>query len=441
MTEQNMQADRPEKEKLPLTEAQRQKRMKMIAYPLMGLLFIGSMWLIFAPSSKDREKEGKGFNTEMPTADGTGIIADKKKAYEKAEDEQKQRRREDALHDLGALFGDNAGKVDGTPDDFIPAREGGSTASHVSDRRAGHGAVRSSMTAYEDINATLGNFYERSGQDAEKEELKGRVSELEERLKAERDRKSSTEEQVALMEKSYQLAARYMGHGGNGQTHPAVAPEPSTVEESKKGKTVSAVRQVAHQVVSALGQPVSDEEFIQQHSSDRNYGFHTAVGTKPLTDKNTIAASVYGDQSVTDGQTVRLRLLEPMAVGDRIIPKNSVVVGTARIQGERLAVQITSLEYRGMVIPTELAVYDTDGQAGIFIPGSMEQNTAREIAANMGGSLGSSINISTNAGAQLASDMGKGIILGTSQYIAKKMRTVRVHLKAGYRVMLYQKPQ
>ena len=34
--------------------------------------------------------------------------------------------------------------------------------------------------------------------------------------------------------------------------------------------------------------------------------------------------------------------------------------------------------------------------------------------------------------------LGKGLIQGTSQYIAKKMRTVKVHLKAGYRVMLYQ---
>ena len=75
---------------------------------------------------------------------------------------------------------------------------------------------------------------------------------------------------------------------------------------------------------------------------------------------------------------------------------------------------------------------------GIFIPNSMEMNAVREVAANMGGSLGSSINISTNAGAQLASDLGKGLIQGTSQYIAKKMRTVKVHLKAGYRVMLYQ---
>ena len=68
----------------------------------------------------------------------------------------------------------------------------------------------------------------------------------------------------------------------------------------------------------------------------------------------------------------------------------------------------------------------------------MEMNAVREVAANMGGSLGRSIYISTNAGAQLASDLGKGLIQGTSQYIAKKMRTVKVHLKAGYRVMLYQ---
>ena len=68
----------------------------------------------------------------------------------------------------------------------------------------------------------------------------------------------------------------------------------------------------------------------------------------------------------------------------------------------------------------------------------MEIDAVREIAANMGGSLGSSINISTNAGAQLASDLGRSVIQGTSQYISKKMRTVKVHLKAGYRVLLYQ---
>ena len=86
-------------------------------------------------------------------------------------------------------------------------------------------------------------------------------------------------------------------------------------------------------------------------------------------------------------------------------------------------------------------VYDCDGQAGIFIPGSMEIDAAKEIGANMGSSLGSSINISTDAGAQLASDLGKGVIQGVSQYISKRMRTVKVHLKSGYRVLLYQEKE
>jgi len=39
---------------------------------------------------------------------------------------------------------------------------------------------------------------------------------------------------------------------------------------------------------------------------------------------------------------------------------------------------------------------------------------------------------------QLAADLGKGLIQGTSQYFAKKMRIIKVHLKAGYKVLLYQ---
>ena len=92
-----------------------------------------------------------------------------------------------------------------------------------------------------------------------------------------------------------------------------------------------------------------------------------------------------------------------------------------------------------MIIPVELTIYDSDGQEGIFIPSSMEINAAKEIAANMGTSLGTSINITTDAKAQLLSDLGKGLIQGTSTYISKKIKIVKVHLKAGYKLMLYQK--
>ena len=59
----------------------------------------------------------------------------------------------------------------------------------------------------------------------------------------------------------------------------------------------------------------------------------------------------------------------------------------------------------------------------------------------MGGSLGSSINITTNAGAEIASDLGKGVIQGVSQYITKKMRNVKITLKAGHKLLLYSPEQ
>ena len=427
--------DKPKKERKPLTEAQRLKRQKMIVLPAMVLVFIGAMWLIFAPSSgKEQEPGTGGYNIEMPDADKENrrIIGDKAKAYEQGAMEERQENRSRAMQQLGDLFDRDTAEAD-SDSDFDLANPGG-TEEAV---KPAPKTIQSSAAAYRDLNATLGNFYEQPKNDnAEMDELLERIATLESELESGKERSSTMDEQVALMEKSYELAAKYMG-GQNGTQAAGQTTEPSPVQKAGKN-TAKPVRQVTHQVVSSLGQPVSNAEFVASFSQERNRSFNTAVGITTVSDRNTIPACVYGAQSVTDGQAVRLRLLEPMAVADRIIPRNAVVVGAAKIQGERLAIEITSLEHDGTVIPVELEVYDTDGQPGIFIPNSMEMNAVREVAANMGGSLGSSINISTNAGAQLASDLGKGLIQGTSQYIAKKMRTVKVHLKAGYRVMLYQ---
>lgn len=71
------------------------------------------------------------------------------------------------------------------------------------------------------------------------------------------------------------------------------------------------------------------------------------------------------------------------------------------MQGERLSIALKSIEHNGMIIPIELAVYDNDGQEGIFIPKSMEVDAAKEVGANMGSSLNSSINISSMPGHNL----------------------------------------
>ena len=424
---------KPEKERKPLTEAQRLQRRKMIVLPVMGLVFIGAMWLIFAPSSNKELKPGTdGYNIEMPDADKANrqIIGDKAKAYEQVAMEERLESRDHAVRRLDDMFD----RETADSGDFDLANPGGKEEAE----KPAIQTVQSSAAAYRDLNATLGNFYEQPKEDnAGMDGLLERIAALEAELESEKDRNSTIDEQMALMEKSYELAAKYMG-GQNGTRHTSGHPvEPSTVQKTGKNK-VMPVGQVERQVVSSLGQPMTGAEFAAIFPQERNRGFNTAVGGTTVSDKNTLSACVHGAQSVTDGQAVRLRLLEPMAVAERIIPRNAVVVGTARIQGERLEIGISSLEHDGTIVPMELEVYDTDGQPGIFIPNSLELNAVKEVAANMGSSLGSSINISTNAGAQLASDLGKGLIQGTSRYIAGKMRTVKVHLKAGYRVMLYQ---
>ena len=424
--------EKPKKERTPLTEAQRLKRQKMIVLPAMVLVFIGAMWLIFAPSSGKEQQPGTGgYNIEMPDADKADkqIIGDKAKAYEQEAMEERQQNRSRAMQQLGDMFDREVEETDGDKE-FDLANPDGTKEAETSAPKT----IQSSAAAYRDLNATLGNFYEQPKNDnAEMDELLERIASLESELQSSKDGNSAMDEQVALMEKSYELAAKYMGGKNNAQETGQATP----VQKAGKN-TAKPVKQVAHQVVSSLGQPMSNAEFAAAFSQERNRAFNTAVGGTTVSDRNTLSACVYGAQSVTDGQAVKLRLLEPMAVADKIIPRNAVVVGAAKIQGERLDIGITSLEYGGTIIPVELAVYDTDGQPGIFIPNSLELNAVKEVAANMGGSLGSSINISTDAGAQLASDLGKGLIQGTSQYIAKKMRTVKVHLKAGYRVMLYQ---
>lgn len=434
-----------------LTEEERQRRKKFIIYPLMFLLFAGSMWLIFAPSEKEEEKQAKGFNTEVPDPMAAELIGDKKKAYEKEVMEEKEQERSRAMQSLSSLFGEMTG---GQP---AQSSEELALKTDLSERDNGFGSrtaapqdgFHASASAYQDINRTLGNFYEAPREDPEKEELRARLAELESRMSNEQQSPAITvNDQMALLEKSYQLAAKYMPAGGRGQSVPAALPSTSGSETASERKAVATTRNgkavafpvapVSEQVVSALAQPMSDSTFRSEYVKERNYIFHTAIGTAPLTEKNTISACVHTRQTVTDGQTVRFCLLEPMLVSGKEIPRNTSVVGVAKIQGERLNVLISSLEYHGNIIPVELAVYDTDGQAGIFIPGSMERSAAKEIVAGMGTSAGSSMNFSTDASAQLAADLGKGLIQGTSQYFSKKMRSVKVHLKAGYKVLIYQ---
>lgn len=424
-----------------LTPKQMQQRKKLLVYPLMGLLFLGSMWLIFAPSDKkDEGGETVGaFNADIPLPENDGIIGDKRKAYEQAQVEKKQADKVRSLQDFAFAADNGTGEVEMELPDSEPERE---PFRDYSGSSRGKG-VNSSTAAYRDINRQLGTFYETPKVDEEKEELKRQVEELTARLDAQQGQAGGIDEQVALMEKSYELAAKYMGQNGQAGQSGAIVQVPVTGQSTGQGtgKPAVAVQAARQQTVSGLQQPLSDAEFMRAYSQPRNYGFNTAVGSGYAMGKNTIRACIHQDQTIMDGQTVKLRLLEPLQAGNLVIPQNTLVSGTGKVQGERLDIVVSSIEYRGNLLPVELAVYDSDGQKGLSVPSSLEQEAAKEALANIGGGLGTSISFAQSAGQQIAMDLTRGVMQGGSQYLAKKFRTVKVHLKAGYELMLYAKQQ
>ncbi|KAA6310049.1 hypothetical protein EZS27_038579, partial [termite gut metagenome] len=331
----------------------------------------------------------------------------------KAKQEEKMR----SLQDFSSLLDEDAKQPEKElallSDEPVKQKKSGG---YSPQNRGQSSSIKTSVDAYQDINRTLGNFYEAPKEDTEKERLLKEVEALKARLQEKESNPSTAlEEQKALMEESYKLAAKYLPVNAGNASETETIGEPATKNTSSK-TAILPVSQVRERTVSALPQEISDADRIQAFSQPRNVGFHTATATAQRETKNTITACIHDDRTILDGQSVRLRLLESMRAGGTLIPRNTLLTGQARIQGERLGITVVSLEYQGLIVPVELRVYDTDGQQGIFIPGTKEMDAVREIAANMGTNAGTSINLSSDAGEQLAADMGRSLIQGTSQF-------------------------
>lgn len=383
----------------PKTPAEKERLKRITVYTLLILSCLVCFWIIFAPSGDDDAIKGKA-NMELPDQTSAGMPDTKLKAYEQEEMQKEKARNDSSINALTTRLDTVTAPAESTVPDEI----------------------QNSAAAYQQAQASLQDFYvPEYNESAQVAELQARLDELE-MQNAMAQQQTQQPNEMELLERSYQLAAQYIGNGNGGNV--------TSPQSDEKGKrNVQPVQNVTHNVVSTLSAATNDR------------GFNTSVGVKRSIDRNTIAAVIAGNQSVTNGQSVRLRTTEPMWIGNRLIPRNTVLVGAARLQDERLEIEISSVECQGSIYDVELKVYDSDGQEGINIPNSMESDALYEIGANMGSTMGSSINLTTNAGAQLASDVGKGLMNGVSQYLNKKLRTVKVHLKSGYKIMLKQNEQ
>ncbi|MFP3596890.1 conjugative transposon protein TraM [Chryseobacterium sp. SIMBA_029] len=403
-----------------------QKLKKPIIFFLMAIVFAGCMYLIFVPSTDKKDLEQAGLNEAVPQATDAGMQADKGKAYESELLEQKELDKKKSLSTLSDYW--NADSIKSQPSaNNVQTNPVVSTPDHQND----------AINSYRNIQGTLGSFYQDRG---ETTQLQNEVKSLKAQL-AQREipQTNPVESQLALMEKSYQMAAKYFPNTAS-KTEEKIGKSPNDTMDKIESKASANVYPAQKGIVSALYREPSDSALLAGliRMDGRNFFTAGRVNDEVL-QANSIRACIQETQIVTADNSVRIRLLDPIRVAKMVIPKGTVVTAIAKFQATRLQLQISSIEFSGNILPVDIMVYDLDGQPGLSVPYSPERNALTEVAANMGNTSGTSVSLSSTAGQQITSDLSKSLVQGVSGYFAKKVRTPKITLKAGYQLFLMAK--
>lgn len=146
-----------------------------------------------------------------------------------------------------------------------------------------------------------------------------------------------------------------------------------------------------------------------------------------------IPASIPENQTLVSGATLKFRLMEDIYVAGVRIPKDHFIYGEAKLNGERLQVNISSIEYQDYVLPVSLTVYDKkDGLQGIHIPGAITRDVAKRSAAQSVQGLGTLNMLDPSIGAQAVS---AGLQMAQN-LVSKSAKMVWATVEAGYPVLL-----
>ncbi len=416
-----------------MDKKQQDQLKKGLVFGGLGLLFALSMWFIFAPSGHDKTAAQEGLNDSIPQATVEELPGNKLKAYEQGNKSLEEQQAQADMEDLSEVF----------------ARQHADEEAQRVERANSRDKIEVSMQRYAENNRLLNSFYTPDPNDREREELRSQV----EALKTELSKKNANEEdeeedrQLALMEKSYQMAAKYLPkstpnnptalNNAFAQAQERTIVPPASTEEHKEQTKVLEVFPERKQVVSYLSQPMSDEDFIKTYGTKaRNLGFHSVYNNKVGLERNTLQVQIDRTVVLKEGDDVVLRLLEDARIQDLRLPRQSRIVAQAKVEGNRMHLIVKSIEQLGRILPIKLSAYDMDGQEGVYIPELENMSALKEMGANIGGTMGTSFTFASSAKDQLISEATRGVMQGASQLLQKKLRTIKVTIKGGYKLYL-----
>lgn len=406
-----------------MDKKQQEQLRKGVVFGGLGLLCALSLWFIFAPSDKDKAAEQEGLNKDIPEATVRQLTDNKLKSYELGDKSALESETQAEIGRLSDYFAEEPTSLDGQGQPSSTKIEG-------------------SLQRYEENKRLLSSFYATDPNAEERDALRAENENLREALrKKESEEDDEEEKQLRLMERSYQMASKYLPKGGElpakaflrAEERPIVEPEAESTPQEPRMEVLAEPKHM----VSSLAQPIADSTFIQEYGSkERHLGFHSALAQPSSAQRNTLPVVVDHTTALREGDYVALRLLESAHIGELRIPRQSLLIAQAKLGGNRLHLLVKSLEIGGRIIPVKLSAYDLDGQEGIYILGAEQVSALKEVGANIGGSVGTSFTFASSAKDQIISEAARGVMQGASQLLQKKLRTLQVTLKGGYRLFL-----
>ena len=401
----------------------KEQLQRTLVFTGLGLLFTLSIWFIFKPSADGQSAAAQGLNKDVPQASPDELPTSKLKAYELGRDEEAEGRKNQLLGTLADYFNrEGEAKAEPEPSEEVPA------------------AIGRSIDKYEETARELESFYDLPAvEDDESDDVKRELNALRAELGALKEEKAQANgevDQLELLEKSYQMAAKYLP-SGNASTSPT--PERSTTKPPASELPAAELSPERETVVSSLDQPISDSAFITEYGyKERNMGFHSVGKATPSIARNTLSVVVDRTTTIRQGDFLRLRLAESARIEGMTLPPNTVLIAQSTIDGNRMKLHVTSVEHAGRILAVKLSAFDLDGQEGLAIPGSEEVSALKEVGAGVGGTIGTSFTFASSAKDQLIAEAARGVMQGASQLLQKKLRTIKVTVKSGHQLFLVQ---
>lgn len=159
-------------------------------------------------------------------------------------------------------------------------------------------------------------------------------------------------------------------------------------------------------------------------------------------DKETSLIKAIIDENIkaVDGSRVRLRLLDDIEINDVVVPKGTYLYATMSGFGsQRVKGNVQSIMVDDDIVKVSLALYDTDGLEGLYVPSSQFRETTKDVGSGALSNTSSLTNSSTTSGNSLATWGAQTItnaVQKTSNAISKAIKKNNAKLKYGTFVYL-----